>query len=273
VGAGQTNRIVFLGTGTSSGIPVVGCSCPACLSTDPRDNRTRISALLQTLGPGDADWRSVLLDTSIDLRQQLLREKSPLVTEVVYTHAHVDHFFGLDELRGIQFATGRAIEIYAARNVLESLKRVYGHLFDESIQKGGGILSVRLHEIQDRFAAGPLELLPIPILHGDLPILGYRWGDLAYLTDCSGIPDSSWPLLQELDVLVLGMLRKKPHPTHFNLDQALAVVDRLKPRFTYFIHMTHDLVHAEIEKELPEGVHLAFDGLRVDLHDFDPVRW
>ena len=252
---------------------MVGCSCRACLSTDPRDNRTRISALLQTRGPDDSDWGSVLLDTSIDLRQQLLRENAPLVTDVVYTHAHVDHFFGLDELRGIQFATGRPIEIHAMADVLESLKRVYVHLFDDSVQKGGGILSVRLHVIEARFAVGPLELLPIPILHGSLPILGYRWGDLAYLTDCSGIPEASWSLLENLDVLVLGMLRKKPHPTHFNLDQALAVVDRLKPRLAYFIHMTHDLVHAETEEELPEGVHLAYDGLKVELNAFDPARW
>jgi len=270
---GRHNRLIFLGTGTSSGVPVVGCACRVCVSQDPRDQRTRISALLQTRPSENEAWESVLLDTSIDLRQQLLGEGSPLVTHVVYTHAHVDHFFGLDELRGVQFRTGRVIDLYGSEEVIDSLHRVYGHLFDSSVQQGGGILHVAVHGISARFRAGPAELETLPILHGTLPIQGYRWGTLAYLTDCSRIHEATWPLLEGLDTLVLGMLRKKPHPTHFNLDQALEVVERLAPRKTYFVHMTHDLLHAETNAELPGGVELAYDGLRIDLDPFDPLRW
>ena len=270
---GRANRLLFLGTGTSSGVPVVGCGCPACVSGDPRDNRTRVSALLQTRSSSHDDWDHVLLDASIDLRQQLLREGSPLVRRVVFTHAHVDHFFGLDELRGVQYHTRLPTEVFAAEDVVRALYRAYSHLFDDSVQKGGGILTVEINRIADRFRVGPMELVTLPVYHGRLPIQGYRWGSMAYVTDCSSIPHETWPSLQHLDTLVLGMLRKRPHPTHFNLDQALEVVSKLTPRRTFFIHMTHDIVHSEVSKELPSGVELAYDGLAVDLEPFDPLNW
>lgn len=270
---GRSNRLVFLGTGTSSGIPVVGCKCPACTSTDPRDNRTRASVLLQTRPAEEAPWDHVMVDASIDLRQQLLREGSPLVSRVLFTHSHFDHFFGLDELRGVQFHTREPIEIYASQDVIDTLHRVYRHLFDESVQRGGGILKVEVHRTTERFVAGPMELVTLPAWHGRLPVQGYRWGNMVYLTDCSKIPEETWPLLESLDVLVLGMLRKRPHTTHFNLDQALEVVERLAPRRTYFVHMTHDISHSEINAELPPTVELAYDGLTIDLDPFDPRQW
>lgn len=262
-----------MGTGTSSGIPVIGCRCPACTSSDPRDQRTRTSALLQTRRIGEPEWSHLLIDSGIDLRYQLLRAGAPLVRDVVYTHAHVDHFFGLDELRAIQFVTGLPIHLHATEEVEQALRIVYRHLFDGAVQQGGGILQVQVHRIADRFRAGSIELETLPILHGKLPISGFRFGSLAYMTDCSDIPETTWPLLEGIEVLVLGMLRKRPHPTHFNLDQALEATARLKPRQTFFVHMTHDLVHEEIEAELPEGVHLAYDGLIVNLPAFDPIGW
>ncbi|MCA9449645.1 MAG: MBL fold metallo-hydrolase, partial [Candidatus Omnitrophica bacterium] len=160
--ANPRNRLTFLGTGTSSGVPVLGCDCPVCTSTDPRDKRTRISALLET-GRSLEEQDYLLIDSSIDLRAQLLREGTPLVTRVAYTHDHVDHFFGLDELRGIQFRTRRPIELYGSPETLNSLRRVYTHLFDETVQKGGGILLVETHPVEERFAAGGFELEPLPI--------------------------------------------------------------------------------------------------------------
>ena len=271
--ARRSNRLLFLGTGTSTGVPVIGCDCPVCLSEDPHDRRTRVCALLQTCGDDDENWVSVLLDTSIDLRQQLLDAGRPLVSVAVYTHAHVDHFFGLDELRAVQFKTKKPIEVFAQQPVLDRLKIVYSHLFDPNAQQGGGILSVNLHTAEDRFRAGPLELISLPVWHGDLPVLGYRWGSLAYMTDCNRIPDETWPLLEGIDILVLDALRKRSHPTHFNIDQALEAVSRIAPKRTYFVHMTHDLSHEATNAELPQGVELAYDGLCLDLEPFDPLSW
>lgn len=254
-------------------MPVVGCPCPTCTSTDPRDNRLRVTSLLKTRPTEDSAWDYLLLDTSIDLRQQLMRAGAPRVHDVVFTHAHVDHFFGLDELRAVQFLSGLPIDIHASEEVRERLLETYQHLFNPDAQKGGGILSVNIHPLSDRFRAGPLELIRIPVLHGTLPVDGFRWGDLAYVTDCSFIPDTSWPLLEGIDTLVLDALRRRPHPTHFSIDQALEVVARIHPRRTYFIHMTHDLLHAETNASLPDGVELAYDGLEIELNDFDPVHW
>jgi phosphoribosyl 1,2-cyclic phosphate phosphodiesterase len=254
-------------------VPVVGCECRICTSTNPRDKRTRVSALLKTRATPDSEWEYVLLDTSIDLRQQLLCHGAPSVGTVVYTHAHVDHFFGLDELRAIQFRIRRPIQVHATPDVQERLKVVYNHLFDPNAQGGGGILSINLHPAEGRFRAGPLELLSLPVLHGSLPVQGYRWGDMAYITDCSAIPKGTSDLLEGLDTLILDALRKKFHETHFNIEQALEVVNHLRPRRTYFIHMTHDLLYDETNAELPAGVELAYDGLEIELPPFDPMSW
>ncbi|MCG3199602.1 MAG: Ribonuclease BN [bacterium] len=252
---------------------MVGCACPVCASPDPRDKRTRASVLLKTRSSESEDWEYLLIDTSIDLRQQLLREGAPPVFRVVYTHSHVDHFFGLDELRAVQFVVKRPIEVFGSAEIHERVRAVYTHLFDPNAQSGGGILSVRLHPAEGRFTAGGFGLQTLQVLHGKLPVQGYRWGSLAYITDCSAIPEQTWKLLAGVDTLVLDALRKRPHETHFNIDQALEVVARLGPRRTYFIHMTHDLLHAETNAELPEGVELAYDGLELELPSFDPLNW
>lgn len=263
----------FLGTGTSTGVPVIGCRCRVCTSTDPHDTRSRVSALLKTRPVDSAPWEYVLLDTSIDLRQQLAMAGAPLVATVVYTHAHVDHFFGLDELRVVQYRLDKPIDIYCTEEVKERLWAVYAHLFDPNVQQGGGILSVRVHSTSERFNTGTMDLVTLPVLHGTQQVQGYRWGSLAYITDCSFIPESTWPLLEGLDTLVLDALRMRPHNTHFCLEESLEVVKRLQPRKAYFIHMTHDLLHAETNAELPEGVELAYDGLEIELPDFDPIGW
>ncbi len=270
---GRSNRLLFLGTGTSTGIPVIGCQCRVCTSTDPRDTRSRVCALLKTRPFDGAPWEYTLLDTSIDLRQQLAMAGAPLVVTVVYTHAHVDHFFGLDELRVVQYRLDKPIDIFCSEEVKHRLLAVYSHLFDPDVQQGGGILSVRVHPTRERFRAGVMDLVTLPVLHGTQQVQGYRWGGLAYITDCSFIPEKTWPLLEGLDTLVLDALRKRPHDTHFCLEEALEVVAKLQPRRTYFIHMTHDLLHAETNEELPEGVELAYDGLEIDLPGFDPVEW
>lgn len=271
--AGRSNRLLFLGTGTSTGVPVIGCRCHVCTSADPHDKRSRVSALLKTRSSQNAPWDYTLLDTSIDLRQQLASAGAPLVTSVVYTHAHVDHFFGLDEMRVVQYRVDRPIDIFCSDEVRERLLAVYAHLFDPYVQQGGGILSVKVHPATARFSTGAMDLVTLPVLHGTQQVQGYRWGSLAYITDCSCIPESTWPLLEGLDTLVLDALRKRRHATHFSLDEALDVVARLQPRQTYFIHMTHDLLHEETNAELPAGVALAYDGLEIELPDFDPLAW
>lgn len=275
------NRLLFLGTGTSTGVPVLGCNCRVCRSEDPHDKRSRVSVLLKTRCLPDPaeknaspiNWNYVLIDTSIDLRAQFFRAGTPLVNQVVYTHAHVDHFFGLDELRVIQYYLQGPIHIYCSEEVHHRLEVVYAHIFDPYVQKGGGILSVEVHPAEGRFRAGAMELLTLPVFHGGQPVQGYRWGGLAYITDCSHIPDSTLELLEGVEVLVLDALRHKSHETHFNLEQALAVVECLKPRQTWFIHMTHDLQHAETNAGLPEGVELSYDGLEIELSSFDPSKW
>ncbi len=232
-----------------------------------------MSALLQTRPSNTTPWEYTLLDTSIDLRQQLAMARAPLVSTVVYTHAHVDHFFGLDELRVVQYRLDKPIDIYCSEEVKERLLAVYAHLFDPGVQQGGGILSVQVHPTRERFSTGAMELVTLPVLHGTQNVQGYRWGSLAYITDCSCIPESTWPLLEGLDTLVLDALRKRRHATHFSLEESLAVVERLRPRKAYFIHMTHDLLHSQTNAELPEGVELAYDGLEIELPGFDPLRW
>jgi phosphoribosyl 1,2-cyclic phosphate phosphodiesterase len=219
------------------------------------------------------DWQYLLIDTSIDLRQQLLKIGAPPVGTVVYSHAHVDHFFGLDELRSVQYYLNRPIEIFCTPEVDIHLRTVYAHLFNPYVQQGGGILSVKVFPTQPRFRAGAFELVTLPVLHGSQQVQGYRWGSLAFITDCSHIPDATWHLMEGVEILVLDALRKTPHETHFNIAQALKVVERVKPRQTWFIHMTHDLLHDETNAELPEGVALAYDGLELELPGFDPLGW
>lgn len=254
-------RVTFLGTGTSHGVPMIGCQCAVCRSTDPRDARLRPSIYLEV--PGRAH---LLVDTGTDLRQQALRHGIRRVDAVLITHSHADHVMGLDEVRRFNaIQGGTAIPFYANAIAWETLRRSFFYVFDGEPRQGGGIPLVRPHVVDGPFVAAGVRVVPVPIFHGRLPILGFRIGRFAYLTDTNRIPDESWPLLDGVDTLVLDALRDKPHPTHFTIDEALAVVDRLRPRQTYFTHMGHELAHVATNARLPRGVELAYDGLVIDV--------
>lgn len=250
--------VTFLGTGTSHGVPVIGCACPVCRSGDPRDTRWRPSVLVRL----DDDTR-VLVDTSTDLRAQALAFGVDRVDAILYTHSHADHILGLDEVRRFNTLQGAPVPLYGDRRTLTDLRRTFAYAFDPGTAQGGGIPQLRPFEVSGRFCLGRTEIVPVPIRHGDRTILGYRMGSFAYLTDCSGIPDESVGLVEGLDVLVLGALRHRPHPTHFTVAEAVAAARRIGARRTFLTHMCHDLGHAATCADLPEGLALAFDGLVV----------
>jgi len=254
--------MVFLGTGTSHGVPVIGCSCATCTSDDPRDQRTRCSVLMQ-LPEGN-----LLIDTPPDLRTQLLREGIGRIDAVAYTHEHADHLFGLDDLRIFPRYLGHDLPVYCNQQTEARIRRAFDYAFDPAtrLYKAGGVPRLEIRPI----GVSPFEVLgttirPIPLLHGRFEVLGFRIGNVAYCTDTNEIPASSRPLLEGLDLLVLDCLRHKPHPTHFCWDEALQVVAELAPRRTIFTHIAHGLKHAEASQCLPAGVELGHDGLRVPL--------
>jgi phosphoribosyl 1,2-cyclic phosphate phosphodiesterase len=253
-------KVLVLGTGTSHGVPMIGCECGTCRSPDPRDRRSRASILIHVKnGP------AVLVDTTPDLRSQALEHRVNRVDAIVYTHSHADHIMGLDEVRRYNAMQKSAIPCYADERTLADLRRIYSYIFDPDAPRGGGIPQILLLQILGEFCIGAATFLPVPLLHGGRQIFGYRVGSFAYLTDCSAIPDSSWPLLAGVRIVIVDALRERPHPTHFSLSEALAVVDRLKPDRAYFTHMCHDLPHAATCARLPPGVELAYDGLTFDI--------
>ncbi len=239
---------------------MIGCRCGTCLSTDPRDHRLRPSVYLAAAG-----GPSILIDTATDLRQQALTHGLSRVDAILFTHSHADHVMGLDEVRRFNVIQGAPIPAYADRRTVGDLKRTFDYVFNPPAQQGGGIPQIDLKTIDGAFSIGDLRVIPVPIFHGNQPILGFRVGSFAYLTDCSRIPDASWPLLDGLDVLVLDALRHRPHPTHYSVSQALDVISRLKPTRAFFTHICHDLPHAATNASLPSGVELAFDGLTLDV--------
>lgn len=252
--------VTFLGSGTSHGAPMIGCTCAVCQSPDPRDRRSRPSIHIKVDG-----GPSILVDTSTDLRQQVLANGIARVDAILFTHSHADHVMGLDDVRRFNVMQGGAIPAYADERTAADLKRTFSYIFSPASEKGGGIPEIVLTTVTGRFAIDGVGIQPIPLFHGSRPILGYRLGTFAYLTDCNRLPDEAWPLLDGLDVLVLDALRHNPHPTHFTVAEALGVVERVKPRHTYFTHMCHKLPHAETNASLPPGVELAYDGLVVTI--------
>jgi phosphoribosyl 1,2-cyclic phosphate phosphodiesterase len=239
---------------------MIGCECGTCRSTDPRDKRSRASILIQ---PGGGP--SVLVDTTPDLRMQALAHGVTRVDAIVYTHSHADHVMGLDEVRRFNVMQKSAIPCYGDERTLYDLRRIYSYIFSADTPRGGGIPQVVLARIAGEFCVGAATLVPVPLLHGSRPILGYRVGSFAYLTDCSEIPATSWPLLHGVRTVVLDALRERPHPTHMSVEQALAVVARLAPERAFFTHMCHDLPHAATCARLPAGVELAYDGLTFEI--------
>lgn len=251
-------RLTFLGTGTSTGVPTIGCHCAVCTSADPRDRRTRPSLMIEY------DGRVVLIDTTPDFRQQALREKIERLDAVIFTHGHVDHILGLDDTRVFYFRQKVPLPIYADEATLATLRKVFAYIFDQTY-KYGGLGKLDPHAVVGKFELWGQEFVPVPVFHGELPVLGFRFGSAAYVTDFSTIPESSMPLLEGLEVLVLDALRHAPHPTHSNLEQSLALAARLKPRRTLFTHIAHELGHEATNAALPPGVELAHDALRIEL--------
>lgn len=253
--------MTLLGTGTSMGVPMIGCDCEICQSTDPKDNRTRSGVAIQN---GD---HCFLIDTSPELRVQLLRERIKMVEAVVFTHAHADHIMGLDDLRIFGWKLKQDTPLYCEESVEQTLRSTFSYAFHEKIPNS---LHSRPNLDFVRIGTEPFEVCgltvqPIRFIHGCLPLLGFRLNDVAFCTDVSQIPDESWPLLEGLDTLILGAIRDEPHPTHFNIEQALEVVDKVKPKKTYFTHIAHTLGHAATNARLPCHVELAYDGLQIPL--------
>ena len=251
-------KLTFLGTGTSTGVPTVGCECAVCTSPATHDKRTRPSIMLEYCG------RTVVIDTTPDFRSQALRQKIQRVDAVVFTHAHADHVLGLDDVRPFFFRQKDPIPIFADQRCMESLRRIFTYIFDQTYPYGG-ILKVEPHLIDGPFNLWDMQLVPLPVLHGTLRVLGFRFGNAAYVTDFSTIPETTLGLLQGLDVLILDALRHKPHPTHSTIENSLALVENLKPARAYFTHIAHELSHDETNASLPPNVRLAYDGLEVDL--------
>jgi phosphoribosyl 1,2-cyclic phosphate phosphodiesterase len=263
-------RVTVLGSGTSHGVPAIGCDCAVCRSTDPRDRRTRPSILIESPAGADGrsyarDVRSILVDTSTDLRTQALLHDVRRVDAILFTHTHADHVFGLDDVRRYNQMQKAPIPCYADRDTAVTLRRMFSYIFDQPEQRGGGLPQISLFHIAGPFTLGDLEVVPVRLLHGRLPVLGFRIGSFAYLTDCNRIPDESWPLLAGVRTLVLDALRHRPHSTHFSIGEAIDVVARLGADRAYFTHICHDLPHVETNAHLPAGVELAYDGLVLEI--------
>src|SRR5438105_3005712 len=249
--------LTVLGSGTSMGVPTLGCACRVCTSTDPHDKRTRPSILVQYSG------HSILIDTTPDFRAQAIRAGIKQLDAVIYTHSHADHIMGLDDVRPLSFRRPEKIPLYAHAQTTAQLESVFKYIFDPDPDYD------TLPRVELRPINGDLELhgahfAPIKLMHGKAEIYGYRFGEAAYLTDFSEIPEGSMEKLRELDILFLDALRLRPHPTHSNVENSLRLVEALKPRRAFFTHISHDLGHAETNASLPANVRLAHDGLKLD---------
>jgi len=254
----ETIRLTMLGSGTSMGVPSLGCGCRVCQSSDPRDNRTRPSILIT------ADGQNILIDTSPDFRQQALRAGLRRLDAVVYTHGHADHIMGLDDIRPFNLKQKKRVPVYANGQTLGILRRTFAYIFDGKPTLST-IPAVDLREICGPFEVAGVCFQPIPARHGDMDVLGFRFGRGAYLTDFSEIPNSSMELLHGLDDLILDALRDQPHPMHSTVANSLEVVRLLAPRRAWFTHISHDLPHEETNARLPENVRLGYDGLSFEV--------
>jgi phosphoribosyl 1,2-cyclic phosphate phosphodiesterase len=251
-------RLTVLGSGTSMGVPSLGCSCAVCRSSDPHDRRTRPSVLLSFAG------RNVVIDTTPDFRFQALRAELDRLDAVLFTHGHADHILGLDDIRPFNLKQKGVVPVYASVETQVILRRTFAYIFDDA-PASSTIPGVDLRSIAGPFDLFGIAIQPIPAIHGSIPVLGFRFGRAAYLTDFSSVPEDSKALLRGLDHLILDALRYTPHPMHSNVEQSLALVAELAPRQAWFTHICHDLPHEETNARLPENVRLAYDGLSFEV--------
>ena len=262
VGADIRGQMVLLGTGTSVGVPAIGCGCEVCQGGHPKNQRSRCSVAVG-LPEGN-----LLIDTSPDMRSQLLRERIGRIHAVLFTHEHADHIFGLDDLRLFPFYLGHPVPLYCEAKVEDRIRKSFDYAFVERPPTHAGAApQLTFHRISHvPFAVLGARIVPIPLIHGPrFTVLGFRIGNVAYCTDTNEIPEESWPLLEGLDVLILDALRLTPHVTHFSLEEAIAVAQRVRPKQTYFTHVSHDLDFDRTNAQLPPGMALAYDGQRIPL--------
>jgi phosphoribosyl 1,2-cyclic phosphate phosphodiesterase len=250
-------EITFLGTGTSNGIPVIGCDCATCQSLDPRDKRTRTSAVVRTRG------RSILIDTATELRSQAMANGLRQVDAVLITHAHADHTGGFDDLRRFNELHQAHLPVFANPEAANTLRERFAYAFVDAFPFYGGKPDLILQDVTSPFSIDDIDVTPIPVFHGRLPILGYRIADLAYVTDAKEIPATSRELLTGLHTLVLNGLRERSHPTHLSIPEAVEIIKELRPRHAYLVHLSHEVSHVAAEGLLPDGVSIAWDGLTV----------
>jgi phosphoribosyl 1,2-cyclic phosphate phosphodiesterase len=251
-------RLMVLGSGTSMGVPTIGCDCAVCLSQDPHDRRTRPSVLVEYEG------KAVLIDSTPDFREQAIRERIRRIDAVLYTHTHADHILGIDDLRPLSYLhKPHKLPLYARPEAAEFIRKMFAYIFDATYKFGG------LPQVELRPISGPVELFgasfePIPVIHGETEIYGFRFGSAAYLTDHSEIPEASFSRLEDLDILFLDALRHKPHPTHSTVANSLQIVQRLRPKRAFFTHICHDLPHEATNASLPPNVRLSHDGMKLE---------
>jgi phosphoribosyl 1,2-cyclic phosphate phosphodiesterase len=254
-------RITFLGTGTSVGVPMIGCECITCTSTDLRDQRLRTGLMIE-----NSESR-IIIDISADFRRQALREKINKLDAILITHCHADHIFGLDDIRPLNFRHG-PIPVYASENTWRQLRKIFFYIF-EAKHVGGGLPQIIPHTIEDQFEVCGLKVTPIPVIHGRTEVTGFRISDgrcdIAFITDCNIIPEDSLNQMRGLDLLIIDALRYQPHPTHLHVEQTLAYIRELKPHHALLTHISHDLKYTEASGSLPDGVELAYDGLKIEI--------
>ncbi len=250
----NNNKLVFLGTGTSHGVPMIGCNCDVCKSNNPKNKRTRTSVCINTKG------KTILIDTSPDFHNQAIKNNLNKIDAVLITHDHADHLHGIDDIRPLCSKT--AIPLFSSEYYINSIKNRFDYIFKEH-NEGGGVPKINLIAVKETFQFDNIPITPIPLLHGSKEVFGFRIGNIAYCTDCNYIPEPSINLLKNLDVLIIDALRYTPHSTHFSVDEALEEIKRIKPRIAYFTHMCHNIDHDKLAKELPHNVYPAFDGLEI----------
>lgn len=252
-------KITFLGTGTSQGVPIIGCKCRVCNSLNPKDKRLRSSVMIKV------NEKNFVIDTGPDFRQQMLRERVDRIEAVIYTHEHRDHVAGLDDLRAFNYILQKKMDLYATEKTQKAIREQFGYVFNE--KKYPGIPEVNLITIENKpFKIEGVEFIPILVKHMHLDVFGFRIGNFSYITDANSIPEEEKKKIIGSEILVLNTLRKEPHPSHFTLDEAIQLAQELKCKTTYFTHISHQLgLHEEVEDELPENIKLAFDGMHLHL--------